>query len=180
MEVECHTNHRDLGIIVSYDLSWSNHYKYILAKAYYKLSMIRRTFSCLCPGDTRKKLYISLIRSQLLHGSQLWRPTLIKDIRKLNNFRDEPPGLYWVEPSPDYLYSQHYLSSMTSYFSSTMSSLLLTPSTSSNLWYEHELMFDKTCPQQDENRPEILLVSSTGKTMECSTHNRLLSFNSYP
>ena len=50
-----------------------------LGKAYKILGLIRRTFSTnLVP--VKKKLYISLIRSQLLYCSQVWRPFLIKHI----------------------------------------------------------------------------------------------------
>ena len=86
-EIASRDSHRDLGILVSDDLSWSCHHKSILAKAYGKLAMIRRTFSNLCPINSRKKLYISLIRSQLVYGSQLWRPMHIKDIRKLEQMQ---------------------------------------------------------------------------------------------
>ena len=36
---------------------------------------------------TRKSLYISLVRSQLTYCSQVWRPNLIKDIRKLETIQ---------------------------------------------------------------------------------------------
>ena len=70
---------KDLGILLSSDLTWENHYNLILGKAYKILGLIRRTFSTnLVP--VKKKLYISLIRSQLLYCSQVWRPFLIKHI----------------------------------------------------------------------------------------------------
>ena len=81
---ECHN---DLGIIFSGNLSWTKHHEYILAKAYGKLSIVRQTFSSYCTVGTRKKLYISLIRSQLVYGSQLWRPMLIKDISSLEQLQ---------------------------------------------------------------------------------------------
>ena len=34
-------SHKDLGIILTSDLSWTNHYDYVLAKAYGKLSLVR-------------------------------------------------------------------------------------------------------------------------------------------
>ncbi len=34
-----------------------------------------------------KKLYISLIRSQMMYGSQLWRPMLIKDVSNLERLQ---------------------------------------------------------------------------------------------
>uniref|UniRef100_A0A1X7TU66 Reverse transcriptase domain-containing protein n=1 Tax=Amphimedon queenslandica TaxID=400682 RepID=A0A1X7TU66_AMPQE len=70
---------RDLGIIISDSLSWSLHYRSISSKAYGQMSLIRRTFST-SSIKVRKLLYISLVRSKLVYGSQLWRPMYIKDI----------------------------------------------------------------------------------------------------
>jgi len=72
-------SHKDLGIIVSEDLSWNKHYSFIIARAYRILGLIRRTItSPHCPS-IMVKLYISLVRSQLLYCTQIWRPHLLKD-----------------------------------------------------------------------------------------------------
>ena len=70
---------RDLGIIVSDDLSWSDHYKFISSKAYSQLSLVKRCFKN-ASTSVKKLLYISLVRSKITYCSQLWRPMLIKDI----------------------------------------------------------------------------------------------------
>ena len=64
----------------STDLSWNKHYEYIATKAYRSLGLLRRTFGNTNSISARKLLYISLVRSQLIYGSQLWHPHLIKDI----------------------------------------------------------------------------------------------------
>ena len=71
---------KDLGIMFSSDLQWNLHYKNIISKATYKMFYIlRRTFTC--PSTiARKHLYLTLVRSQLVYCSPLWRPYLIKDI----------------------------------------------------------------------------------------------------
>ena len=74
--------HKDLGIIFSSNLNWTNHYQSITAKAYKILGLIRRTFKINCI-EAKKQLYISLIRSQIMYCSQLWRPQLIRDINIL-------------------------------------------------------------------------------------------------
>ena len=71
--------HKDLGVTFSTDLHWTEHYKIIIAKAYQTLGLLRRTFNVNSIA-AKKKLYISLVRSQLLYCSQLWRPQLLKDI----------------------------------------------------------------------------------------------------
>ena len=78
-------SHRDLGVIISSDLSWSEQYTFIISKSYKTLHLIRRTFGFTTSIDTRKKLYLSLVRSKLTYCSSLWRPHLIKDIRILES-----------------------------------------------------------------------------------------------
>lgn len=70
---------KDLGLMLTSDLNWSKHYQYISSRAYKILGLLRRTFTTESV-IARKKLFISLVRSQLLYCSQVWRPQLIKDI----------------------------------------------------------------------------------------------------
>ena len=72
--------HRDLGVVFSTDLSWNKHYEHIITKAYRSLGLLRRTFSNTNSISVKKLLYTSLVRSQLIYGSQIWHPHLIKDI----------------------------------------------------------------------------------------------------
>ncbi len=74
---ECH---RDLGLLVQQCLNWSNHHNHITAKAYAILSQLKRHFSPANSQFTKKRLYQSLVRSQLTYCSQLWRPMLVGDI----------------------------------------------------------------------------------------------------
>ena len=73
-------HHRDLGVIFSTDLSWNKHYEHITTKAYRSLGLLHCTFSKTNSILVKKLLYISLVRSQLIYGSQLWHPHLIKDV----------------------------------------------------------------------------------------------------
>ena len=79
--------HRDLGLILQENLKWDNHYNHISAKAYRQLGLIKRTFSSINSVFTKKRLYLSLVRSQLTYGSMLWRPLLIKDITSLEKIQ---------------------------------------------------------------------------------------------
>ena len=47
---------------------------------YKGLGLLRRTFSHAISRQSKKSLYISLIRSKLIYCSQLWKPHLLKDI----------------------------------------------------------------------------------------------------
>ena len=79
------SHHKDLGVVLCSDLSWSLHIQGITAKAYQTLGLLCRTFSQAIPRQSKKSLYISLIRSKLIYCSQLWKPHLLKDILALEN-----------------------------------------------------------------------------------------------
>lgn len=74
-------NHCDLGIMLSSSLSWEIHLKHIVSKAYKMLGLLRRSFSTSIPVNSKKHLYISLIRSQFMYCSVLWKPYLVKHIQ---------------------------------------------------------------------------------------------------
>ena len=76
-------NYCDLGIILSSNLYWKPHLQHILSKAYKMLGLLRRTFSTTIPVNSKKQLYISLIRSQFMYCSVLWKPYLIKHIQQI-------------------------------------------------------------------------------------------------
>ena len=77
---------RDLGVIISDNLSWSEHYKSISSKAYGQLSLIRRCFAT-SSISAKKLLYLSLIRSKITYCSQVWRPMLIQNIVRLERIQ---------------------------------------------------------------------------------------------
>ena len=78
---------KDLGILVSSDLSWSDHVSRITSKAYKILRLLRRTFTSQINVTTKKKLYIALVRSQLTYASQIWRPMLLKDLYPIEHIQ---------------------------------------------------------------------------------------------
>ena len=69
------------------DTSWSNHIALISSKAYKKLGLLRRTFCSTNSIWAKKSLYLSLVRSQLVYCSQIWRPSLLKDIITLETIQ---------------------------------------------------------------------------------------------
>ena len=93
---------KDLGIIFSSNLSWSQHYSIISAKAYKQLGLIRRTFSSSVSIRAKKLLYLSLVRSQLTYCCQIWRPHLIKDITFLERIQRRATKLILNDFSADY------------------------------------------------------------------------------
>jgi hypothetical protein len=64
----------DLGIEVRNDLKWSSHIDKIVKKAKQRLGLIIRTLGFDAPRRAKQTAYISLVRSILETGSQLWSP----------------------------------------------------------------------------------------------------------
>ena len=80
-------SHKNLGVTLSDNLEWKTHHDIILSKAYKTLGLVRRTFNSSIPPLTKVKLYVSLIRSQLMYCSPIWRPYLVKDISNLEHLQ---------------------------------------------------------------------------------------------
>ena len=85
--ISTYTSHKDLGILMTSSLSWSEHIALITSKAYKKLGLLRRTFCSRNTSCAKRSLYLSLVRSNLLFDSQVWRPSLLKDIKALENIQ---------------------------------------------------------------------------------------------
>ena len=73
---------RDLGILTSTDLSWSKHVDYQCAKASKTLGYVRRSTFDITDAAVRRSLYLTLVRTQLLYGSQIWAPQTINLIQR--------------------------------------------------------------------------------------------------
>ena len=89
--------HKDLGLIASADLSWSIHYQYLASRAYRTL-----TFKSANSIKAKRMLYLTLIRTQLLYCSQVWRPHLIKDIVLLKKIQRRATKFILVDYTSDY------------------------------------------------------------------------------
>ena len=81
--------YKDLGVIATTDLTWKAHYGYLASSAYKTLGLLQHTFHSVPSIHATKLLSVTLIHTQLLYFSQVWRPHFIKDI-KLERFRREP------------------------------------------------------------------------------------------
>ena len=85
------TSYQDLGILVNSTMSWSDHIRTyvrkICLKAYRSLHIIKRNIPAYSSSNLRKKLYLSMVRSHLFYGSQLWCPLLTKDVLSLEKIQ---------------------------------------------------------------------------------------------
>ena len=73
---------KNLGIMVSLDLSWSEQVNVTVNKANKWLGLVHGTVSLLNPG-TFSTLYKSLVRPVLKYAAQVWNPYLAKDVLAL-------------------------------------------------------------------------------------------------
>jgi len=55
--IQTNKSHCNLGIIISTNSSWKDHYNHIIAKAYRTLGLLRHTFSHSIDTSTKKVLY---------------------------------------------------------------------------------------------------------------------------
>ena len=71
--------------------------------AYRSLNFIKRTLHASTYSlQTRKSLYMSLVRSKMTYCSQLWRPYLIKDIVTLENVQRRATKFILNDYTPNY------------------------------------------------------------------------------
>ena len=101
-QVLTNCSHKDLGIIISTDLSWDQHYKTIIPKTYRMLGLLRRSFSRHQIVTAKRTLYISLVRLQVTYCSVIWRPNLIKDITLIEQIQRRATKFILNDYSSDY------------------------------------------------------------------------------
>ena len=75
---------RDLGVLVSNDLSWTPHIKTIANKARQKAAWVLSVFTTRSPV-IMLTLYKSMVRSLLEYCCPLWHPSKISDIQELES-----------------------------------------------------------------------------------------------
>ena len=69
------TQEKDLGVTVNKTLSWEKHVNTVAAKANKLLGLLKRTCPLLTDVSVRRTLYLSLVKSQLCFGTQVWSPS---------------------------------------------------------------------------------------------------------
>ena len=69
---------KDLGIIISSNLSSDSHVMHIALKANRMLGLLKRTCPLITDVKVRRTLYLSLVKSQLSYATDLWSPGSVK------------------------------------------------------------------------------------------------------
>ena len=89
-ELDCHRLDclpyvKDLGVIVSSDLTWSKHIEVIVAEANKTLGLIKRLVKDTSDLKIRKILYCALMRPILEYACNLWSPYSVKHRHLIEN-----------------------------------------------------------------------------------------------
>ena len=76
----------DLGLTVTNNLSWNKHIDGITLNGNRKLGLIRGFYKDISDIQTRKLLYLFLVRPQLVYASEVWSPYPTKYNYKLKTY----------------------------------------------------------------------------------------------
>ena len=87
IDIQVQDSHKDLGVVISSNKSFVAHYNQIAGRAYQVLGLIRRSISSMNHVREKRLLYITLVRSQLVYCSPVWRPHLKRDILRLERIQ---------------------------------------------------------------------------------------------
>ena len=100
-KLECVSEGKDLGVIVSDDLKWEQQCSQTVAKANKVLGLIKRNFI-----DRSKEaiipLFKSLVRPHLEYCCQIWNPHYIKDIKLVEGVQRRATKIVWGMENLDY------------------------------------------------------------------------------
>ena len=90
--LEHHKDNAYLGVLISSDLTFTNHINSITACANSTLGLIKRNLKC-CRTKLEEIAYISLMCSKIEYPAAIWDPHLWKDVNKLGRCNDMVPDL---------------------------------------------------------------------------------------
>ena len=91
-----------LGLSISANLNWRQHYQLITSRAYKMIGLLRRIFSSHVSVSAKCSMYISLVRSRLLCCSPLWNPYLLMDMKCLELVQRRATRFIMNDTSSDY------------------------------------------------------------------------------
>ena len=105
---------KDLGIIISKDLTWSEHISTMVNKANQVLGLIRRSVGT-ANTTTFSLLYKTLVRPLLEYAAPVWNPYLVKDIHAIESVQRRASRLALRQKRGDMSYEErcdtlHWLS----------------------------------------------------------------------
>ena len=85
---------KDLGLLVSTKLNWTEHCTKLYNKASMMLGLTKRTAHFVINQKQRRVLYLTLVRSQFEHCTVVWRPSLKTSTDKLESLQKR--AIKWI------------------------------------------------------------------------------------
>jgi hypothetical protein len=80
-QIPFQSTQKDLGILITNSLKWSPHISNMVSKANRMLGLLRRNCTYLTDINCRRSLYLTLVRTHLSYGSEIWaHQTTSRDI----------------------------------------------------------------------------------------------------
>ena len=113
---------KDLGLLVSSDLTWSNHIRKKLLSSNKSFHFIKRSIPYHIPLSVKLMLINTCVKSILLYASPVWSPSLTM-LRKLENFNRK--CLTWVTGHLPYLKQLSLTNSLPISFTLIFNDLIL-------------------------------------------------------
>ena len=109
IQLEFVESEKDLGVLVTSNMSWESHGNYLYSKASSRLGLLKRAIHFVkCPKQKRA-FYTAVVRSLFEHCVQVWRPTSDTGIIKLE--RIQKRAVKWILSEKDFSYNDvEYLS----------------------------------------------------------------------
>lgn len=65
-------SYKDLGVVLSSDLTWNKHHDLIIGGAYRQLGLLRRTFANVRSTAAKKQFFLTLVRLQIMYCSHVY------------------------------------------------------------------------------------------------------------
>ena len=95
---------KDLGVTINCKLNFSEQQANLLLKANQQFGLLKRTCNFVTDVRRRRVLYLTLVRSQFEHCSQIWRPYYETMILKFENFQKK--CIKWILSEEELSYGQ--------------------------------------------------------------------------
>ena len=97
-------NEKDLGVLINCKLNFNEQQDNLLLKANQQFGLVKRTCNFVTDVRRRRVLYLTLVRSQFEHCSQIWRPCYETMILKFESFQKK--CIKWILTEEELSYSQ--------------------------------------------------------------------------
>ena len=85
--LESTVHERDLGVWTSSNLTWTKHFEEQCIQSTKMLGYIRRFTLDIKNISVRRTLYLTLVRSKLCHGCELWAPQSVELIKRMERIQ---------------------------------------------------------------------------------------------